>query len=221
MQATHVIRAGMVALINPGEVHACNPQPGSVWIYRMLYIDIDLMRDVASELWESDVTLPKLSPPLVEDPDLFRAFQQLYLVFAESDDRLEKDTCIHDALTYLLTHYSDHHASARPPEPIDASTQQAYEYIMEHMTENIALQYLATVAGLSAYHLLRAFRGRYGLPPHTFQLQQRINVAKRMLAEGFPIAEVAFELGFTDQSHFTKKFKALVGATPRQYQQAA
>lgn len=87
------------------------------------------------------------------------------------------------------------------------------------MTENIALQHLAAVAGLSAYHLLRTFRERYGLPPHAFQLQQRINVAKRMLAEGFSIAEVAFELGFTDQSHFTKKFKAFVGATPRQYQQ--
>ena len=90
---------------------------------------------------------------------------------------------------------------------------------MEHLAENIALQHLASEAGLSAYHLLRAFRERYGLPPHAFQLQQRINVAKRMLAEGTPIAETAFELGFADQSHFTKQFKTFVGATPRQYQQ--
>lgn len=90
INTTYIIYAGMTALINPGEVHACNPQPGSVWTYRMLYIDIDLMRDVAGELWESDVALPKLAPPIVEDAELFHAFQELYLVFAESDDRLEK-----------------------------------------------------------------------------------------------------------------------------------
>lgn len=218
INTTYVIRAGMTALINPGEVHACNPQPGAVWVYRMLYLDIDLMRDIASELWESGFPLPHLAPPIVQDPTLFRIFQELYDVFAESDDRLEKDTCTHDALTYLLTHYNAQHTPARIPEPTDVPTQRAYDYLMEHLTENIALQQLASEAGLSAYHLLRAFRERFGLPPHTFQLQQRINVAKRMLADGISIVETACELGFADQSHFTKTFKTLVGATPRQYQ---
>jgi AraC-like DNA-binding protein/quercetin dioxygenase-like cupin family protein len=218
INTTYVIQSGMTALINPGEVHACNPQPGAVWVYRMLYIDIDLMRDVASELWEAELPLPRLAPPVVEDSSLFQAFSELYTVFAESDDRLEKDTCTHDALTYLLTHYSQQRSPVRSPEPTDIPTQRAYDYLMEHLAENIALQHLASEAGLSAYHLLRSFRERYGLPPHAFQLQQRINVAKRMLAEGISIAETAFELGFADQSHFTKKFKAFVGATPRQYQ---
>ena len=91
---------------------------------------------------------------------------------------------------------------------------------MEHLAENISLPTLSSVAGLSSYHLIRVFQRRFGLPPHAFQLQQRINIAKRMLAQHIPIIQVAFELGFSDQSHFTKRFKASVGATPRQYQQA-
>ncbi len=217
---THVIQAGMVALINPGEVHACNPSADAAWSYRMLYIALDLMGDIAGELWDLEAPAPKLAPPIVKDRELFHLFEQLYLVFAESDGRLEKDTRTHDALTYLLTHYSGQHTPARLPEPTDVPTQRAYDYLMEHLTENIALQHLASEAGLSAYHLLRAFRERYGLPPHAFQIQQRINVAKRMLAGGVSIIEVAFELGFTDQSHFSKTFKTLVGATPRQYQHA-
>jgi AraC-like DNA-binding protein len=45
-------------------------------------------------------------------------------------------------------------------------------------------------------------------------------LAKQLLARGMSIAQVAAEVGFADQSHLTRKFKSLVGATPRQYQQA-
>jgi AraC-like DNA-binding protein len=92
--------------------------------------------------------------------------------------------------------------------------------VTEFTTPIVSLQELASHAGLSPFHFLREFRKRYGSPPHTYQLQQRVNVAKRLLANGKPIADVATEVGFADQSHFTRKFKSFVGATPRQYQLA-
>jgi AraC-like DNA-binding protein len=56
------------------------------------------------------------------------------------------------------------------------------------------------------------------MPPHTYRLQQRIHLAKRMLADGIPIVQAALDTGFTDQSHFTRRFKTFVGTTPLQYQ---
>lgn len=94
----------------------------------------------------------------------------------------------------------------------------AYAYLMDNLARNVSLQELSAVSGLSPYHFLRAFRAQFGLPPHTCQLQQRIHLARSLLAQGQPIAQVAAEVGFADQSHFTRKFKVLVGATPRQYQ---
>jgi AraC-like DNA-binding protein len=97
------------------------------------------------------------------------------------------------------------------------NVQPGYDYLMGNLARNVSLQELSQRCGLSPYHFLRAFHRRYGLPPHTYQLQQRIVLAKHLLARGMSIAQAAAEVGFADQSHFTRKFKALVGATPRQY----
>jgi AraC-like DNA-binding protein len=55
------------------------------------------------------------------------------------------------------------------------------------------------------------------MPPHEYQLQVRIARAKSALRTGSPIAQVALDMGFADQSHFTRVFKRLVGGTPAQY----
>jgi AraC-like DNA-binding protein len=217
---TETIGAGTIALINPGEVHACNPIAKSVWTYKMFYLDINLIREIACEVSDKDDGLPSFTKAIVQNPSLFQALVNLYNVFLESDDTLEKDSSVHETLAWLVMNHSDRHAPLKLPGKTFEPIQRAYQYLMDNISENISLHHLSSVAGLSAYYLLRAFRDRFGLPPHTFQVQQRVNIAKRMLADGIPIVQVAFELGFSDQSHFTKKFKTFVGATPRQYQLA-
>jgi AraC-like DNA-binding protein len=83
--------------------------------------------------------------------------------------------------------------------------------------ENPSLEQLSALAGLSQYHLVRVFRQETGLPPHTYLTQTRIERAKEQLQAGEPIAAVAATTGFADQSHFTKRFKRIVGVTPGQY----
>lgn len=217
---TELIGPGTIALINPGEIHACNPQPGSVWTYKMFYIEDELIRTIASELSGHDEEPPLFTAAIIDRPWLYQALLRLYTVILTSENTLEKDIWIHKTLSQLLLDHSHRHHSRQLPERSFQATQRAYEYLMANISENISLQQLSSVAGLSAYHLLRVFQHRYGLPPHMFQIQQRVNLAKKMLAKGMPIVQVAFELGFADQSHFTKKFKPMVGATPRQYQLA-
>lgn len=79
---------------------------------------------------------------------------------------------------------------------------------------------LAGVAGMSTWGLNRAFARAYGLPPHSYSLLRRVNRAKELLALGAAPAQVAAETGFADQSHFTKKFRRLVGLTPARYARA-
>jgi len=61
-----------------------------------------------------------------------------------------------------------------------------------------------------------ALSDRFGLPPHAYQLQQRILRAKHLLTSFSP-SHVALECGFSDQSHFTRVFRAHTGTTPRHY----
>jgi AraC family transcriptional regulator len=68
---------------------------------------------------------------------------------------------------------------------------------------------------LSPHHFSRVFKRVTGLSPHQYVLSQRIQLARQLLTETkLSIAEVAHDVGFYDQSHFTYHFKRLVGVTP-------
>jgi AraC family transcriptional regulator len=93
------------------------------------------------------------------------------------------------------------------------------EYIHEHLDAELSLDHLAAVAHVSPYHFARLFKNSTGLPPHQYVIACRVERAKELLRqrERLPLAEVATEVGFADQSHFTRHFKRLVGVTPRRF----
>lgn len=96
--------------------------------------------------------------------------------------------------------------------------REVEEYIHAHLDQNIALADLANVAHLSEFHFARLFKQTTGLPPHQFVIHQRIERAKRLIAEGrLSLAQIAFEVGFSDQSQFNRHFKPLVGVTPKRF----
>ena len=73
---------------------------------------------------------------------------------------------------------------------------------------------------MSPYYFSRLFKQSTRLSPHQYIIQQRIEWAKRLLADArLPIAAIAYSIGFPSQGHFTKTFRRWVGTTPRQYRQ--
>jgi AraC-like DNA-binding protein len=76
---------------------------------------------------------------------------------------------------------------------------------------------LARAVGLSPWALSRGFARAFGAPPRDYALDLRVRAAKKRLAQGDSPAYVALETGFFDQSHLTRRFRALVGLTPGQY----
>jgi AraC-like DNA-binding protein len=81
----------------------------------------------------------------------------------------------------------------------------------------VPLADLTNETGLSRFQALRAFKRDFGLTPHTYQLRVRLGLAQRSLRDGGRAADVAADLGFADQSHFTRHFKRFVGLTPTEY----
>lgn len=94
------------------------------------------------------------------------------------------------------------------------------DYLDAHYAANIPLDELARMVNVSAFHLNRVFRAEVGLPPHAYQMQVRVTRSKSLLAQGMSIDQVALEVGFYDQSHFTHHFKRLLGYTPGVYQES-
>ena len=87
-------------------------------------------------------------------------------------------------------------------------------FLQTHVTEPVSIEDLARMTALSGCHLISAFRYEFGLPPHAYHLRLRLAAACEALARGMAVASVAYEYGFADQSHLSRKFKAVYGVSP-------
>ena len=94
---------------------------------------------------------------------------------------------------------------------------RARAHLDENWIRNVSLDELATVAGVSKFHLARRFTEAVGLPPHTYQNQVRVNRAKEMLREGISVQDAAVRTGFSDASHLCRHFKRFTGTTPGRF----
>jgi len=98
---------------------------------------------------------------------------------------------------------------------------RAIETIHDNFNRDISLAEIAANVGISPYHFARLFKQSTGLAPHQYLLELRIERAKALLSETtLPLAEIAYLLGFADQSHFTAAFRRLTRATPKAYRKA-
>jgi AraC family transcriptional regulator len=104
----------------------------------------------------------------------------------------------------------------------DAQSARVLEFLELRLAENIDLEDLALVAGTSRFHFLRLFRARFGVTPHRYLLQQRVEAARRMLQETLrPLADVAAATGFSSQSHLSTAMRQYLGASPGQLRSLA
>jgi AraC family transcriptional regulator len=122
---------------------------------------------------------------------------------------------------YLSRWHSSGVASSKPIRGGLSRHQltRVLEYIRSNLGCDLSLAGLAEVAQLSSWHFGRAFRTSLGVSPHQFVLAERIREARRLLERRSPIVEVALQLGFASQSHFTDCFHRATGVTPKHYQE--
>jgi AraC family transcriptional regulator len=91
-------------------------------------------------------------------------------------------------------------------------------YIEEHLGEQIGLGTLAQLARLSQHHFCRAFKQSFGVPPHHYHVQRRIEQAKLLLADrSISITDIGFTLGYFQTSSFSVAFRKNTGWTPSEY----
>ena len=97
--------------------------------------------------------------------------------------------------------------------------RRAKELMSTHLGREISLAFVAGECRLSVSHFARSFKQCTGKPPHRWLLENRVERAKELLTDaGLPLAEIALECGFSDQSHFTRVFSRIAGTSPGTWQ---
>jgi AraC family transcriptional regulator len=128
-------------------------------------------------------------------------------------------------LSALTRHLLDRYACPTGDLPVPRLGRERLDdvlaYVHAGLSSRIRVGDLALKAGLSRYHFARAFRERLGLAPSQYVRRARVERAKHLLScGGESLAGVAHACGFADQSHLTREFRAVVGATPRRFRLA-
>jgi transcriptional regulator GlxA family with amidase domain len=99
--------------------------------------------------------------------------------------------------------------------------QRVRDYVESHLRGNLSLETLAATSGLSMYHFLREFKQSQGVTPHHYLVQRRIERARELLTRtDLSVSEIAFACGFSDQSHFGRRFRELVGVPPSAFRRS-
>ncbi len=212
-----VAPAGSVVVINPGEVHTGQALTPQGWSYRMLYPDAALLQQAAVEVGGRTHDVPFFPSPVLDDPPLAQLILQLHATMEQSSSPLEQQSRFVWTLAHLIARHADARPRVLPVGKAHRAVQQVRAYLEAHYAHNVSLDQLAASINFSPFHLVRVFRNEIGLPPHAYLTQVRVGHAKRLLAAGVPIAQVAAETGFADQSHLARHFKHLAGVTPGQY----
>lgn len=124
---------------------------------------------------------------------------------------------MHLLLTYggsVSTHAVSHIALT------ETKLKQLYDYIEDHIGEDIGLHELASLCGLSKYHFCRQFKQITGMTAHQYVIHRRIEAAKRLLAKReLTIRAVSECLGFASHSQFTAFFRKYTRVTPQVFRQ--
>ena len=98
--------------------------------------------------------------------------------------------------------------------------QRVFTHIRENVASDLSVTQLAQVVGMSQYYFSKLFKMSTGVTPHQYVMRQRVERAQEHLRESrLALAEIATQVGFETQSHFTSVFRRLVGATPKHYRQ--
>ena len=99
--------------------------------------------------------------------------------------------------------------------------KRVYDYIETHLDDRLTLVDLAWVACLSTYHFSRSFKQAVGVGPQRYVMHRRVERAKTLMRRtDRPLAMIAQEVGFADQSHLISVFRREIGVTPGHFRAA-
>jgi AraC-like DNA-binding protein len=207
----HGSDASTVTVLPPHVVHDGRPATSRGFRKRVLYLDADLLGE--------DLIGRAVDRPVVPDPRLRTRLSTVHHLLGADDDALEAESRLAFVVERLRQHLraavaTDDH---RDPRVGDALAEQLRAMLDADVATKVTLAAAAARLGASPAHLVRAFRRTFGVAPHAYLLGRRIEIARRRLLDGQPPAEVAVDVGFYDQAHFTRHFKRHVGTTPGRY----
>jgi len=205
---------GMLAIVNPNEIHSCNPILETPNLYYMMYLDEDWCYGIQKSICDEEKSFKAFPKDILYNKKLYNDYKKLCEILFSNINYFEKENELINFFTELFKPFLKE-STAKIDDPI---FEKIIEYLKENYKENISLEELSKKFSLNPFYIIRLFKSQINITPHAYLLNIKINKAKEFLKKGYPLVDTALECGFTDQSHFHRNFLKIVATTPREYQ---
>ncbi|KXU33923.1 hypothetical protein AXK11_09130 [Cephaloticoccus primus] len=233
----HRLRRGSFFLTTGGGPYECRYESASSapWQSICAFISLPLMERALAEVFgpaeAPQARLRDLSA--FTDPFLLSMMDSLHgELLAKKPSPLFVDGIAQAVAIHLARHY----AQPGGEHPLSSAAlpgyrlQQITDWMARHLAEDIDLEQLAAMSGLSKFHFHRLFKAAIGMSPRRYHAQLRLNEARRLLRERAPAAKpgdeqksilaVALAVGYSNPSHFARLFRRETGLSPSEYRRS-
>jgi AraC-like DNA-binding protein len=211
--AARTSRPGQVVTLYPDEPHDGRAGTGEGFGYRIVYVEPARLADAVCAVRGRPSPLPFVREAVSWNARLARS---VAAAFRAPLEPLAADGLVVELAEGLLAAAGD---GARPAarSVAVAAVARARQLLDAECRRVVRSPELEAATGLTRYELSRQFRLVLGTSPHRYLLMRRLELARGQIHRGRPLAEIACDVGFADQPHFTRAFRAAFGLTPGRY----
>ncbi|KJY84364.1 AraC family transcriptional regulator [Vibrio galatheae] len=212
--ASHYVGQGQLVLMPPDELHDGQSMLDSGYQTRVFEIDPTWLSELAQlKQSTSQVHFKQL---IISDQQVFQPLSQLHQLLATNHvSQLAKDCLPYEGFERLFSHYVGLEQKRAVPLG-NQSMESLKEYLLHNLDQPVRLEQLSQLCQLSPTQFQRHFKAKVGLTPYAWLSRLRMEQGMKLLKLGISGTEVAHQVGFYDQAHFSKAFKSTYGVNPSQ-----
>ncbi|MCP1224546.1 AraC family transcriptional regulator [Sebaldella sp. S0638] len=212
----YIINPGDMVVLNPFDSHTCLQVNDEALDWRCINIKKEVMKEAVEKIYGYDY-LPVFSKTVFSDDEILSLLKELHsMIVIGSESSETRRAVFYKIIEKLFEKYTEQ--DQNDEITATAEIRRLCRYMENNYCQKLSLDDFSKIAGQNKFTLLRNFNKIHGLTPYQYLETIRIEKARIYLEEGSTPAETALNTGFSDQSHFTRFFKSLIGLTPKQYQ---
>lgn len=208
---SQILSPNKIVVFNPNEVHRTKSKKKENIDYFTLHLDVKWCKNVQNE--EDFMNLQNL----IEEENIYKELLQIFTSIINTDTEININR-LKTILERILTEYKSFHKS---DESVDEHIifKEVEKYIQNNLCHAITLSDISKAIGYNEFYIIRVFKKKFGLTPHAFLINKRIEKARQELTQNRDInlSQLSCDVGFYDQSHFCKVFKRVFAKTPNNY----
>ncbi|MGY3571065.1 AraC family ligand binding domain-containing protein [Vibrio paucivorans] len=210
--SSHHVGSGQIVIMPPDELHDGHSQLDSGYQVRVFAIEPHWLSDLA-DLKQSGQMM-RFNQLIISDRAVFSQLFNLHRALSQDNlSQLEKDCLPYQGLSHLFTHYG----SVQQKDPIALGNQSLAtlkDYLLANLDQAVRLDQLSDLCQLSPTQFQRHFKAKTGFTPYAWLSRLRLEQGMKLLKSGCKGTQVAHQVGFYDQAHFSKAFKMTYGVSP-------